>query len=781
MTIKKLTPFLFLAFTMNVNAQLDKNFKGTFLEADFNYLTQDYQKALNLFENLLDVDPNNSNLNFLCGDCCLRLGGNPKKSISYLKKAVRDVNPSYRSGSYKESQAPPEAYLLLARAYHINNEFSKAINIYEIYRDETDLKKFSEIEFVNRQIKSSELAMSMVASPLKVKFQTVLKDESQKYSRSNPVISGNDSIMIYVVNDPFNKAIKMITRQGNDWSKPRRLNIQLGVTGNFNPVSLSYDGTELYLVQQDYYDSQIFVSQYTNNRWTKVEELNKNINTRYSETHASVSRDGNTLFFTSDRKGGHGGLDIYRSERDSEGNWGEPINLGPSINTIYNEKTPFITKNDSKLYFSSEGHHTMGGYDIFYSARNQAETWSSPENLGYPVNTTGDDLFYNPGWNDLNGYYAWGVQDQTMKDIKTIWILPSEELTAGMSEQRVEEMEENDVITEAPGIVIQDTETGSSSDGEYLTLNSILFDFNDYKLNQAAIREVERIYTLMRELPEISIELTGHTDSRGSVESNMRISKQRAQSVAQFLIEKGIAPERIAVLGSGELSPIAINEYADGSDAPKGRLLNRHTSIKINNLPDDRVRVADMLVPDRLRPVQDRIYSVLLTENDQIINKMPKEFFGKQVSLVKTERAYLYIAERFERKADAVRYLNEAIDYGFPEARILEQEELESLISGRLQGDQVAMYAFTIQIIALKKSRDVSYFRELGVVMKYAGKDEINRYTFGKYRSNEEAKDDLSYIRQKGYRDAFIISTDRFEKMSGQSGPSAVVARNQNN
>jgi len=335
MTIKKLTPFLFLAFIMNVSGQLNKSHKWIYLEADYNYMTEEYQKALNLFENLLDVDPDNGNLNFLCGDCCLKIDSNQTKAISYLKKAVRNVDPNYKGGSYKESHAPPEAYLLLARTYQIKHEFTKAISIYEIYRDSTDLKKFSEVEFVNRQIKSCELAMSMVTSPLKVKFQSVMKDESQEHSRSNPVISGNDSIMIYVVNDPSNKAIKMITKQSNGWSKPRRLNIQLGVTGNFNPVSLSFDGSEMYLVQQDYYNSDIFVSRYKNNRWSMVEKLNKNINTRYYETHASVSRDGNALFFTSDRRGGHGGLDIYRSERDSEGNWGEAINLGPSINTFY--------------------------------------------------------------------------------------------------------------------------------------------------------------------------------------------------------------------------------------------------------------------------------------------------------------------------------------------------------------------------------------------------------------------------------------------------------------
>jgi len=437
MIIKKLIPILFISFMINVNAQLDKNAKAIFLEADYNYLIQDYQKALNLFENLLSSDPENSNLNFFCGNCCLKIRGSHPKAISYLKIAVQDVSTSYKSGSYKEHHAPVEAYLQLARAFHINSEFSNAIDTYEIYRDRTDLKKLSEIEFVNRQIQSCELAMGMIAYPMKVSFQNVLKDDGLKYSRSNPVVSGNDSIMIYLTENPLNKSIMITTRQNDEWSKPRVINRQLGITGNFYPVSLSYDGSEMYLVQKDYFNSDIYVSQHMNNSWTRIEKLNKNINTRYYETHASISYDGNSLFFTSDRKGGYGGLDIYRSERDSEGIWGEATNLGPIINTIYNEDSPFITKIDSRLYFSSEGHQTMGGYDIFYADKNQDDSWTTPENIGYPVNTPADDLFYNPGWNDLCGYYSWGIRDQAMKDIKIIHILPSEELTPVMAENSV--------------------------------------------------------------------------------------------------------------------------------------------------------------------------------------------------------------------------------------------------------------------------------------------------------------------------------------------------------
>jgi len=131
-------------------------------------------------------------------------------------------------------------------------------------------------------------------------------------------------------------------------------------------------------------------------------KLNSNINTRFNESHASYSADGKTLYFTSDRKGGMGGLDLYQSEWVG-GDWGPPGNLGPVINTIFDEETPFLTPDSKKLFFSSQGHYNMGGFDIFYSEKRQ-DSWSSPVNIGYPVNTPDDELFWFPVDSGLHAY-----------------------------------------------------------------------------------------------------------------------------------------------------------------------------------------------------------------------------------------------------------------------------------------------------------------------------------------------------------------------------------------
>ena len=130
-----------------------------------------------------------------------------------------------------------------------------------------------------------------------------------------------------------------------------------------------------------------------------------NINTSANESHACISDDGLTLYFTSNREGGYGGYDIYKSEIDSKGKWGPAVNLGPEINTIFDETTPFITEDGKTLYFSSKGHFNIGGFDIF-SAKKNGDSWSKPENLGFPFNTTDDDIFFFPLKNGSIAYYS---------------------------------------------------------------------------------------------------------------------------------------------------------------------------------------------------------------------------------------------------------------------------------------------------------------------------------------------------------------------------------------
>jgi Tol biopolymer transport system component len=168
---------------------------------------------------------------------------------------------------------------------------------------------------------------------------------------------------------------------------------------------LSAEGRILFLSKDDNYNSDIYTSTFDGITWGKPSKLNKNINTRYWESHGYLSEDGNQLVFASDRPGGFGGLDLYLSKR-LDGDWGPAINLGPQVNTQFNEDRPFLINKGKTLFFSSQGHRNMGGYDLFRSELQQNNLWSQPENLGYPLNTPDDNIFFMPTDNGKSGYIS---------------------------------------------------------------------------------------------------------------------------------------------------------------------------------------------------------------------------------------------------------------------------------------------------------------------------------------------------------------------------------------
>jgi hypothetical protein len=161
----------------------------------------------------------------------------------------------------------------------------------------------------------------------------------------------------------------------------------------------------LLLSKDDDYNSDIFSSTYNGKTWSKTVKLNKNINTKYWESHGFISQDSDILIFSSDRPGGFGGLDLYISKK-IKGEWGPAANLGPEINTMFNEDRPFLINKGKTLFFSSQGHRNIGGYDIFRSDKEANGLWSKPENLGYPINTPDDNIFFMPTAEGKEGYYS---------------------------------------------------------------------------------------------------------------------------------------------------------------------------------------------------------------------------------------------------------------------------------------------------------------------------------------------------------------------------------------
>jgi hypothetical protein len=228
---------------------------------------------------------------------------------------------------------------------------------------------------------------------------------SQGAINENAAVSFDGNSIVYTERRGMVNIIMYTRKERDVWQTPIDITMMIKAGEDCSSCSLNKDGTELFLYKNDNYDGNIYSSTLENGAWTPIKKLNRNINTKFYESHAAISNDGKKLYFTSNRDGGAGSLDIYLSELDASGDWGPARNLGNTINTPYNEDTPFITANDSLLYFSSEGHISMGGYDNFVSTW-LGTSWKTPSNLRAPINTTDDDRFFQPVNNGRDAYYS---------------------------------------------------------------------------------------------------------------------------------------------------------------------------------------------------------------------------------------------------------------------------------------------------------------------------------------------------------------------------------------
>jgi len=379
--------------------------RTTFLDAESWFLFEEYSEALPLYQTLLEQDPGNDNFKYKIGICLLNDPYQKDKAIRYLLDACKNINPDYKEGSSKERTAPPDALYYLADAYLVNELLDRALESYEKFLEIMDRDVYDE-ELVLAQISACKNAKRLKTMPVDIDLTLLDSLINTRYADIDPVVSGDGTKMAFITRLPFYDGAFYTEKTAEGWSRPQMITQLLGFDVNIYPVALSYDGTEMILYYDDDYIGNLYYSRLVDGLWTPATLMGENISTKYWESNACFSKDGKILYFTSNRKGTHGGLDIYRSEIQSDGSWGVPVNLGTNINSRYNEECPYISEDGQTLYFSSYGHYNMGGYDIFYSRKNGDGTWAEPVNMGYPINTTDDDLFFQPVNNGKGAYYS---------------------------------------------------------------------------------------------------------------------------------------------------------------------------------------------------------------------------------------------------------------------------------------------------------------------------------------------------------------------------------------
>jgi len=402
---KNLLFALTLMCSVSLAGQTRSELREMFVSAEGDILFEDYPEALPKYLNLLQFFPENYNYYYRVGQCYLNTPGEKDKSISFLETAALNINPQYRSGKFRETGAPYDALYFLANAYRINNELDKAIETYGRFMKEVDPEVY-DTNLVRFQIETCYNAREMMKKPVYIVEKNLGDVINQRFSEFNPVISADEKTLLFTRELQFYDAVFWSLMKDGRWTAPLNLTPDLGIDQDYYTSSLTGDGKTLLLYRVDRYDGNIYESQFSGDHWSDVKKLNSNINTKYWESHATLSRDGKKIYFTSNRKESIGGLDIFVSERDSTGDWGPAVNLGSVVNTVYNEETPFLANNDRTLFFSSRGHYNMGGYDIFRSDLDEKGEWGAPVNIGYPVNTTDDDLFFVPVGKGDRGYMS---------------------------------------------------------------------------------------------------------------------------------------------------------------------------------------------------------------------------------------------------------------------------------------------------------------------------------------------------------------------------------------
>jgi tetratricopeptide (TPR) repeat protein len=405
MVKRKILIGLLLLIFFNYNfAQKASYYKSKFIDAEYYVLYEDYKEALPLYLEIFNAYPDNKNICYRIGQCYLNLPYNKIQSIGFLEEAAKNISDNYKIGFFSEKKAPKEALFYLGIAYRINNNLDEAISTLNKYKSKLNTNETEAKNEADYQIKLCNNAKELMKNKISYTETNLGELINTNFPEYRPAISANDSIIIFNTQLRFYEAVYFSKKINNKWTTPVNITPNIGSDGTMLVSSLSADGKTLFLTQYDWDNYNIYISNYTTVGWVKAEKFDRKINSRFNETHACMSADGKTIFFVSDREGGYGGKDIYYIVKDSLGNWSEAKNLGPNINTSKNEENPFITSNNI-LFFSSQGHYNMGGYDIFYSKK-QENSWSAPINIGYPLNTTDDDLFFVPLNDGKSGYYS---------------------------------------------------------------------------------------------------------------------------------------------------------------------------------------------------------------------------------------------------------------------------------------------------------------------------------------------------------------------------------------
>jgi outer membrane protein OmpA-like peptidoglycan-associated protein len=462
-----------------------------------------------------------------------------------------------------------------------------------------------------------------------------------------PVLTADQRHLIFtrrLSNDPNDDEDLVIATKASNgqWAKPVSISKNINTRLNEGTCSISADGRKLIMTsctgREGIGSCDLYESHKVGDEWSEPKNLGPNVNSPSWESQPSLSADGRTLYFISDRRSGYGRRDIWVSHMDESGKWTKAVNAGKPINSQFDEMSPFIHVNNKVLYYASNGLPGFGGYDIYYVERKDSAGWSAPQNFGAPVNTHEDQfsLFITADGN--RGYYS---QDEAalrqgesksrlfelvipaenqikfrsnyvtgiVRDKKDRHPLQAKVELINIDKNEVESLVESDSVTGEYLIVLTqgadyalyvnrkyylfkslnfnystvkdfdpivlDIDLERAEAGSVVILNNIFFEFDKFELKDSSIPELNKLLIFLQENPAIRVEISGHTDNTGSASYNKQLSLKRANSVYQFLIARGVKMTRLDPKGYGSERPLGPNDTEDQ------KKLNRRIEFRI--------------------------------------------------------------------------------------------------------------------------------------------------------------------------------------------------------
>ena len=541
------------------------------------------------------------------------------------------------------------AWVNLGKLELYDRNYDEAIKCFETYLELDKRESETELD-AKRGLKIARFRKEALAHPVPFNPKNLGAAVNSRDDEYLPSLTADGQTLVFTRRFPRKATTTANTKEEEDlyvstlnngqWSRAERMPEPVNSTDNEGAQCISQDGRIMFYTACNRNDGggrcDLYMCVNKSGRWSKPRNLGSAVNSGAWEGQPTFSIDGRTLYFVSNRKGGHGGMDIWKTTFDG-GQWTAPENLGPEINTEFDEMSPFIHFDDHTLYFSSNRPEGMGGMDLFVAKRDDNGRWTQPTNLGYPINTEGDDnnlivsadgrtaIFASQrdggqGKMDLYSFELPVESRPTVaicfkgrvsnakdgqpvaSDIRIIDLangttvantssdgkngLYIVSLPAGKDyafhvtangflfhSQNVEKNNENGNEQWQP--VTVDIALHPIESGERIALRNVFFETGRWEILPESEYELAKVVDLLTKNPTLKIELGGHTDNVGRPEANQRLSEQRAKTVYDYLINKGIPSDRLSYKGYGETQPVATN------DTDEGRRENRRTEIKV--------------------------------------------------------------------------------------------------------------------------------------------------------------------------------------------------------